>query len=532
MSLRFYLYLRKSSESEDRQQASIPAQERELLDLARRRSLNIVGEPFRETMSAKRPGRPLFEAMLAGLASKQADGILCWHLDRLARNPLDGGRVMQALGDKVIKEIITPGRSYTNADDKLMMAIEFGMSTKYVDDLARNVARGQRQALENGNWPGPPKLGYIRDYNINLLVPDPERFEAIQDIWRRKLQGEPVSEIYRRYRTLTTRARGKVGGGAITLAWLYNMFRDPFFAGILRYRGETHRGKHEPVVTWREFEAVQAMLTRGPTNTPKSYRHAFPYRGLIFCGRCRALVTAEYTTNHYGKTYTYYHCCRKSRTYGYCPERSVEGAKLDAQIAGFLAELVLPGPLAQALATVVPEVEAELAGNEAAVATRILAQVEQKKRELEKLRLLCARDVITPEELAADRDRIVAEQHALEDDLRSGRTGGLIELSVGAVSFANTALAAFQRGDAEERRAIVREVSSNLVLSERILRIEAKKSFGMLLHLKRNPELWASRDNLRTFLTQSVSNSDVCDVLPVAAAERPSVVTPSGVIAA
>src|SRR5262249_47953515 len=110
---RFFMYLRKSSESEERQQASIPAQERELTEFAKRRGFNVIGKPIQETMSAKRPGRPQFNRMLDVLAEGEADGIICWHLDRLARNPLDGGRLMQALGDGIIKEIVTPNRSYT-----------------------------------------------------------------------------------------------------------------------------------------------------------------------------------------------------------------------------------------------------------------------------------------------------------------------------------------------------------------------------------------------------------------------------------
>lgn len=60
----YFIYARKSSESEDRQVASIPAQLEELKKLAAMHSLTIV-DTFIEEKSAKEPGRPIFNDMLA-----------------------------------------------------------------------------------------------------------------------------------------------------------------------------------------------------------------------------------------------------------------------------------------------------------------------------------------------------------------------------------------------------------------------------------------------------------------------------------
>ena len=93
MALPVILYARKSSESEDRQVLSIDSQINELRTLAQRQNLSIVLE-LRESQSAKAPGRPQFTEMMKQFARGQAKGILCWKLDRLARNPVDGGAVM------------------------------------------------------------------------------------------------------------------------------------------------------------------------------------------------------------------------------------------------------------------------------------------------------------------------------------------------------------------------------------------------------------------------------------------------------
>jgi DNA invertase Pin-like site-specific DNA recombinase len=80
------VYARKSSESEDKQMLSIPAQLAELRAYAERTNLRISAELV-ESCSAREPGRPVFSKLLADVAAGLVPGILCWRLDRLAQNP-------------------------------------------------------------------------------------------------------------------------------------------------------------------------------------------------------------------------------------------------------------------------------------------------------------------------------------------------------------------------------------------------------------------------------------------------------------
>lgn len=90
--MRYFLYARKSTDTEDKQVLSIEAQLSELHALARRDDLDVVAE-FVEKRSAKKPGRPVFEEMMRRVERREAQGILCWKIDRLSRNPVDSGRV-------------------------------------------------------------------------------------------------------------------------------------------------------------------------------------------------------------------------------------------------------------------------------------------------------------------------------------------------------------------------------------------------------------------------------------------------------
>ena len=163
------LYCRKSSESEDRQVMSLDAQENELKRIAERDGIEIV-KVYRESMSAKAPGRPLFAEMLDLISKGKADAILCWKLDRLARNPVDGGSISWALQKNQIKLIKTHERDYLPSDNVLLMYVELGMSNQYVRDLSENVKRGNREKLRRGEWPNRAPYGYKNDKNTKTLV--------------------------------------------------------------------------------------------------------------------------------------------------------------------------------------------------------------------------------------------------------------------------------------------------------------------------------------------------------------------------
>ena len=84
----YFLYARKSTDVEDKQVRSIDDQLAVLRALAKEENINIVQE-FIEKQSAKKPGRSVFNEMLDRIEKGEAQGIICWKLDRLARNPVD-----------------------------------------------------------------------------------------------------------------------------------------------------------------------------------------------------------------------------------------------------------------------------------------------------------------------------------------------------------------------------------------------------------------------------------------------------------
>src|SRR3989344_8878732 len=116
--MKYFLYARKSTDVEDKQILSIEAQLAELQALAKREQLNVV-EVFVEKQSAKMPGRPVFGEMMARIQKDEAQGIICWKIDRLERNPVDGGQGQWVLQQSGIKDIQKKDRPHFPYDTML-----------------------------------------------------------------------------------------------------------------------------------------------------------------------------------------------------------------------------------------------------------------------------------------------------------------------------------------------------------------------------------------------------------------------------
>lgn len=502
---RLVMYLRKSSEAEDRQQLSIPAQERELRELAARQGLQVVAQPIAEAMSAKRPGRPGFAKLMDVFAKSEADGILVWALDRLARNPVDGGSLMWALGEGQIKSIVASDRTYTGTgDDKLLMSIMFGMATKYSDDLSRNVKRGNRQALLSGRWPSHPPIGYVRRHPDKAIIPDPERWDKVRELWAMRLAGTSVEAIFAHARdvlTLVTPPWGTRGRRPLSLSETYYLFTNPFYTGRMRFGVEEFQGEHLPMVSEREFQQVQA-LSRARTATTTEHILAFPYAKLLRCGRCGAAVTVERKTNRYGVRYTYYHCSRKQRAKGFCPERCVEYEALHGQVLAFVEELSLPTNVAERVVAecryqVLESANAKMSAERVSHQQRRVADIDGV---LQNLRRMRAEGEITAEDYAGDRQHYESERAVLVDDLRSAESGQLIEPFLEKVSWLTEAKSRFESADEPERRAFLKTVTSNLVLKDRKVVILAKEPLEQLRAFPKNTTTWAVSEIVRTIL--------------------------------
>jgi len=342
------IYARKSTDSDDRQVLSIDSQIQELKLLAARRGISIA-ETLTERCSAKAPGRPVFGQLMRRVARGDIAGVLCWKMDRLARNHYDTGQVLQALADAKLPRVITPERDYTvDGNDRFLGNFEFGIATKFIDDLRANVMRGNRARFQRG-WPNfRPPVGYLEDRATKTVVVDPDRFPIVRRMWIELLSGRmrpvQIARAAEHDWGLRTRKAGKLGGKPLTFQGIYKLLANPFYAGLIRLKsGASYPGAHKPMITMAMFAEAQAILGRPSRARPS--RHTFAYAGLLTCGLCKGTLVGETHVKPSGLRFTYYRC--RTRTAGRpCPNRSIPEKALEAQFLADLRRIAIPPRIA------------------------------------------------------------------------------------------------------------------------------------------------------------------------------------------
>ncbi|KKR61156.1 MAG: Recombinase [Parcubacteria group bacterium GW2011_GWB1_41_5] len=339
--MNYFLYARKSTDVEDKQILSIESQLAELRELAKRENLHIADE-FIEKRSAKIPGRPVFNEMLKRIQAGEVQGIVCWKIDRLSRNPVDSGKIQWLLQQGIIQHIQTHSQSHYSNDNVLMMSVELGMANEYVRQLSENTARGLRQKARNGDFPSLAPFGYINN-------------PAVKKIAIHKKNAKLVKKMFELYATGNVRLENLAvilekanifskNKNRIHVSRVSHIINNPIYYGHFRHAGEIYEGKHQPIISKALFDKANSVL-RGRGRTPDKKTDPRPFCGLLSCGNCGMGITGEIKIKRQknGTThlYTYYHCSKKSKTQK-CSEPCIRAEELDRQLSNILSEYILP----------------------------------------------------------------------------------------------------------------------------------------------------------------------------------------------
>lgn len=315
--IRYLLYARKSTESEERQVLSIDSQVKEMLQLAEKEGLEVA-EIRRESHSAKATGqRPVFNEIVNDLRLGKFNGILTWAPDRIARNAGDLGAIVDLMDQKLLMEIRTYGQRFTNNPNEKFLLMILGSQAKLENDnRGVNVKRGLRTRVEMGLWPGMAPLGYLNqkmmDKKCQLII-DPARAPLVKQMFekvaKQKWSGRKIYNWLRFELNFKTR-----GNKPLTLSGVYRMLTMPFYYGMFEFprkSGNWYQGKHKPLITEELFQEVQAQLKRDQIVRESK---EFAFTKLFTCGLCGSGISAEEKFKDLKdggvNRYVYYGCSR------------------------------------------------------------------------------------------------------------------------------------------------------------------------------------------------------------------------------
>jgi DNA invertase Pin-like site-specific DNA recombinase len=315
--LKYCLYARKSTESEERQVLSIDSQIKEMLSLAEREGLEIVCMK-RESHSAKETGqRPVFNEIIEEVRSKKFNGILTWAPDRISRNAGDLGKIVDLMDAGLLHEIRTYGQKFSNNPNEKFLLMILGSQAKLENDnRGVNVRRGLRMRAEMGLWCGRAPLGYLLPKEVDKkcqLTVDPLRSPVIKKMFEKvayeKWSGRKLYNWLRFECNFYTR-----GNKPLTLAGVYRILDNPFYYGVFerpKGSGEWYQGKHFPLINQELFEKARAQLKRDQIVRESK---EFAFTKMFTCGYCNSGISAEEKWKELksggANRYIYYSCAR------------------------------------------------------------------------------------------------------------------------------------------------------------------------------------------------------------------------------
>jgi site-specific DNA recombinase len=295
--VKYVLYSRKSSESDELQAMSIESQVNEMLQLATRENLNVI-EIKREAHSAKSSGeRSVFREILDGIRSGKYTGILTWAPDRLSRNAGDLGSLVDLMDQKRLVHIQTYTQKFTNdPSQKFLLMILCSQAKLENDNKGLNVKRGLKARVELGLWPCVPPTGYLVSNLVNekaKCIQDEERAPIIKQCFEKiayeNMSGRQVYLWLSRVIKFKTKT-----GKLFSIGNFYRMLETTFYYGEFEYpkgSGNRYKGIHKPIITKEVFDLVQTKIA---SHVLKSDIHKeFAFTRLMKCGKCGSGITAD-----------------------------------------------------------------------------------------------------------------------------------------------------------------------------------------------------------------------------------------------
>lgn len=317
--IKYCLYARKSTESDEQQALSIDSQVKEMTAIADRLKLNVINIK-KESHSAKESGqRPVFKELLEEVQKGVYNGILTWAPDRLSRNAGDLGAVVDLMDQRKLLHIQTYGQTFSNSpNEKFLLMILCSQAKLENDNKSVNVKRGLRARVEMGLWPCKPPTGYTKykrmDQKCESII-DPDRAPIIKQMFEKiAYDGWSGRKVYQWLKyDINFKTENNI---PLSLGNLYRIFQNHFYYGRFEFpkeSGNWYNGSHKPIITKELFDLVQEKI-KSQTLEPRSSQKEFAFTKIMTCGLCGSGITADEKFKHQKNgnvnRYVYYKCTR------------------------------------------------------------------------------------------------------------------------------------------------------------------------------------------------------------------------------
>jgi site-specific DNA recombinase len=346
--IRYCLYVRKSSEQDERQAMSIESQRREMKKVQESEELDVV-KIIEESKSAKESfSRPGFTRLMEGVRDGEYEGVLTWAVDRLSRNAGDLGLLVDLMDQEKLKVVRTHDRTFLgeSPSEKFLLMLLGSQAKLENENRAENVKRGMRSACSQGRRPYGTPIGYkiipgeaIQDHN--RVVIDGEWAPFVQDVFN--MVGERCLSVYQVWKKLGQCGQLTKNGKPFSKSSLQHILAETFYYGDFEYpkkSGNWYKGKHEAIITKEIYDKVQENIAKRRPKQPRRKWGEVPFKfNRIFkCGECGSGINGIFRQNRYNRLYLYYKCNKACSTIK-CKQHHIRGQALVEQIGSIAKKI-------------------------------------------------------------------------------------------------------------------------------------------------------------------------------------------------
>ncbi|QAY74264.1 recombinase family protein [Agromyces protaetiae] len=282
--------------------------------------------------------------------------------------------------------------------------------------------------VERGGSVGRAKLGYLnvrKDFDgrlVNTIDVDPVRAPLIA--WAFEQYATNQYSVWQlasmlEDQGLVTRPSQKRPAKPLSPSALAKLLRDPYYTGIIRFKGDIYPGRHEPIISKETFIACQEILSRRNRKGDRDLIHFHYMKGMLTCGECarqgrqRRLVYSQ-STGH-GGTYEYWVCSGKQREG--CRLGSIRMDDLEAAVArAVAAERFSPESL-DAIRAEVDKTVAEFQASDREVKKTLRAEFVKLEAQEDRLIELAADGSLATSKLRERLEQVSLKKGAIQEKL-------------------------------------------------------------------------------------------------------------------
>lgn len=487
----YFSYVRVSTQRQGERGTSLAEQQAAIEHYARRFNLNITRQ-YEERETAAKTGRPVFLTMLKAIRRGAAGGLVIHKIDRSARNLKDWADLGSLIDAGIEVHFANESLDLKSRGGRLSADIQAVVAADYIRNLREETKKGIYGRLRQGLYPFPARVGYTDAGKGNPKIPDPLQAPLVRQAF--EFYGSGDCGLDALVEKMYMEGLRNKNGGKISRNGLVCILKNPFYTGLIKIDagggGELFAGIHEPIISKRLFDDVQAVFA-GKRRLRKATNQFYLFRRAVNCRACTQTLIAETQKGN-----VYYRCHIKN-----CPQKTVREETIEDKLLETFGKLQFSSEEYEYLKKQAEKMRASEPAQIEAIKRKMLLELSSVGTRLAKLADAYVDEVFDKETYLDKKNELVVKQQEIRDKLDRAAAGNLNALKEFEkfIELVNSVCLSYKRGNREQKREMVQIATSNFSVEGKSVLIKLKKPFETVFEREVFPAGSPHRATSRTF---------------------------------